>query len=457
MENNIEHINSLLKQKFEDFAPQPPEHVWEGISAALDKGMTPVWYKTLMGKAAIITLFIMLMLGAYWSFNKNTTSENQITTAYTNTTNNTAGITNNIDNNISKSNISKPAAGDVSANNNKALSGETASNKNHELISPKPVGSKKIIYKASTSQTKTVATQQRDENHLGKLSTDEQLVNNKEAVVLSSSDKNIDWLEKKSIGLFTPPVKPPVFNVNDENNNQYSGSGKKQTGKWALGFYFAPEFIADPFDSLTIQNSYALSVEPVYYFNSHWFIRPGLGFQYSRDKGFVKANYQSWDYLGSYQDVIDVTFDTTGGVVTPVYHTQTVEVYDSIRHITISEETNRYLYLQTSLVVGYHNHTNKLGWSVYAGSEVNFLIADRKDNPFKSGVSIVSDNNLAHRKSPQYSLKIGFGLDYAIGKNWLVTVEPEYRYFINGLNGGGIYNNPLSGVGARFGFIYTLK
>ena len=453
MENNIEHINSLLKQKFEDFALQPPEYIWEGISAALDNGMTPVWYKTLMGKAAIITLVSVLMLGAYWLFNKNTTSENQITTAFTNTTINTSGTTNN----ISKSNISKPAADDVSTHNDKALSGKTASNKNEELNSPKPAGSKKIISKASKSQTKTVSTQQRDENHLGKVSTDEQLVDNKEAVVLSSSDKNIDWLEKKSIGLYTPPVKPPVFNANDENNNPHSGSIKKQTGKWALGFYFAPEFIADPFDSLTIQNSYALSAEPVYYFNSHWFIRPGLGFQYSRDKGFVKANYQSWDYLGSYQDVIDVTFDTTGGVVTPVYHTQTKEVYDSIRHITISEETNRYLYLQTSLVVGYHNHTNKFGWSIYVGSEVNFVMADRKDNPFESGTLIVSDYNLAHRKSPQYILKIGFGLDYAIAKHWLVTVEPEYHYFINGLNGGGIYSNPISGLGLRFGFIYTLK
>jgi len=400
----------------------------------------------------------MLMLGAHWSYTKNTTSENPITTVYKNTTISTAETANNIDNNISKSIVSKPDAGGVSTHNDKALSSKTASPQNDELNSLESSASKKIISKAYTSQTNTVSTQQRGENHIDKLLTEKPFVDNKEAVVLSSSNKNIVWLEKKSISLFNPPVKPLVFKTNYENNNPHAGSGKKQKGKWALGFYFAPEFIADPFDSLTIQNSYAIIVEPVYYFNSHWFIRPGLGLQYSRDKGFVKANYQSWDNLGSYQDVVDVTFDTTGGVVTPVYHTQTKEVYDSILHISISEETNRYLYLQTSLVVGYHNHTNKLGWSIYAGSAVNFVMLSKKDNPLKSGVSVVSlDYNLASRRSPQYSLKVGFGLDYAIAKNWLVTVEPEYHYFFNGLNGREIYSNPLSGLGLRFGFIYTLK
>jgi hypothetical protein len=109
-------------------------------------------------------------------------------------------------------------------------------------------------------------------------------------------------------------------------------------------------------------------------------------------------------------------------------------------------------------VFGYHNHTGKFGWSVYAGPSVSFVLLSKQDNPVDDDANVISlDYNLPVRKSPQYHLKFGLGLDYVIGKNWLVSVEPEYRYYINGIKGGDIYSNPLSGLDIRFGFIYTLK
>jgi len=456
LETNNEHINNLFKQKFEDFAPQPPERVWANIASALDKGAVPVWYHTLTAKIVAVLLGVIVLWGGY-RLSKNEPQPVKKQTpvmAYQNSShgnasidsknNGSIGATTTIDNSLKKSQT-KPEKNknNHSIDKPSVAPAMSASSSAHHLKNP-PVST--IREKTLKNNDSQIAFNKQE-----KYSTLE-ITNN-----LTGRATGIEEMQSNTIALnnsVTPLRLMPVTN----DINSHDLTTKKQPGRWVLGLYFSPEFIFDPFDSLTIQNSYALKVEPTYYMNNHWFIRPGIGVSYARDKGFVKADYLSWDYLGSYEDVIDVTFDTVDNTVTPVYHTQTRDVYDSIMHVTVSEETNRYLYLQTSLVFGYHNHINKFGWSIYAGPQVNFILAEKRDNPLKKNTSTVYlKYNLAQRRSPQYGLKLGVGIDYAIAKNWLVTVEPEYNYFFNGINGSDIYSKPLSGIGSRFGLIYTIK
>ncbi len=449
MENNEQHINELLKQKFEDFAPQPPARVWEGIAAALDKEVVPVWYKTLWGKVAAAVLIIALIFAGYWLFNKGNNQQTSVAISETVKTHTPEANVNNPVNSNSKAadkpsetQQTKPVTDNNPDNSNSSSAKEAATAYVNTTSRP---NNNKSGNPVKQKQKVSVAT--------GNYSVDN--------TVTEYNKSNIELLNTLTIDFnsLMPPLYVSSNNpVNNPAKQKPESSDKRKMGRWALGFYFAPEFIAANYDSLTIQNGYALNVEPVYYFNRHWFIRPGLGVQYSRDKGFVQADYISWDKLGTYNDVIDVTFDTINGNVTPIYHTQKVEVFDSVRHITLSEETNRYLYLNTSLIFGYHNHKRKLGWSVYAGGGVNFILYHKQELPVDHDVTYISlDYNLTKRQSPQYHVKFGIGLDYIIGKKWQVTVEPEYRYFVNGINGGDNYNNPLSGMGLRFGFVYMLK
>ena len=437
MENSEQHINDLFKQKFSEYKPKPPDRVWEGITAVLDSNFTPAWYTTLSAKIAAALVVIALLLGGYWLVSNEQKPANTET-----------GFTTNP---ISASNDNHISDQDISTSIDKTAVGDNT-------LLPKTVLTEdtKAVRENDKSETDVVAGSTQSS------SFEETISNNlfsEQPEGLAFNNGVPGLMNYKTIVLNNE--LPPVLissNASNDNNVDEVKRNKKTLGRWALSLYFAPEFIFNSFDSLTIQNSYALSFEPVYYFNNHWFIRPGLGFQYSRDKGFVKADYVSWDYMGSFDDVVDVTIDSSDGVYTPVYHTEIRDVYDSIRHITISEQTNRYLYLQTSVVFGYHKHTGKFGWSIYAGPSVSFVVLSMQDNPVNDDAHVISlDNNLPVRRSPQYHLKFGAGLDYTIGKNWLVSVEPEYRFYINGINGGGIYNNPLSGLGLRFGFIYTLK
>jgi len=442
LENNEQHINDIFKQKFEGYQSKPPERVWEGIAAALDSDLAPAWYTTLFAKIAAILVVIALLIGGYW-----------LAADKLNTVNTETGLTIDmpIDSIDDKRDDNRITDQDVSTAIDKTVVGDNA-------LLPKTISTEdtKPVQKIDKLET-VVITSSNQSSLVEETTGNNSLSDQQESSV--SNDGSLDLMNYKTIAFNNELPGVMISNkVKDDNSVAEVKQNVKSSGRWALSLYFAPEFIFNSFDSLTIQNSYALSFEPIYYFNNHWFIRPGLGLQYSRDKGFVKADYLSWDYLGSYDDVVDVTIDSSGGVYTPVYHTQTRDVYDSIRHITISEETNRYLYLQTSVVFGYHNHTGKFGWSVYAGPSVSFVLLSKQDNPVDDDANVISlDYNLPVRKSPQYHLKFGLGLDYAIGKNWLVSVEPEYRYYINGIKGGDIYSNPLSGLGLRFGFIYTLK
>ncbi len=449
MNNNEQHINEVLKQKFESFAPKPPDRVWAGIAAALDKEVAPPWYNTLAAKIAAAVLFFALLFGGYWMLNRQPLEKSSLpfeTTENINTKPEEAG-------NNSLKNTRVVVSDTVSDNDKKAdeeaakfLSTSSANQGNN---------SQKDVKSGVTSKVKkNIVTVKQPEDSFD---------NNRSSGATFSKaymgSTGIEELESRSVDLESADLPEAVATQQDENGvKDVTPSVQKSSGHWAMGFYFTPEKLFDPFDSVTLQNSYTLSIEPVYYFNKHWFIRPALGLQYSKDKGFVKADYLSWDYMGSYEDVVEVTFDSTGSTVVPVYHTQNREVFDSIRHETITEETNRYLYLQTSVVFGYHNHAGKFGWSVYAGPGVNFVLFSKQDNPVGENASVISlDYDLPKRRSPQYHIRAGLGLDYTIGKNWLVSVEPEYRFYINGINAGGVYNHALSGLAMRFGFIYTIR
>ncbi len=451
MTNNEQHINEILKQKFESFAPKPPEHVWEGIAAALDKEAAPVWYNTLVAKISAALLLMALLLGGYWIINKHSLQKNTIPVEVAG--NNKQAAENG---NLKTNKANQPVPTDSISITNEVAA--IADEKEVQQISQTLTTRDKKAGKASASYTGSKIPVSTITNNSSENSN---VVNSSSGTNLTQAYMGagkIETMESKSVDPANLGLPEEITKQQNNDVASNARSGKKQPGHWALGFYFTPEKVFDPFDSVTLQNSYKLSIEPVYYINKHWFIRPALGVQYSRDKGFVKADYLSWDHMGSYEDVVEVTFDSTGNTVVPVYHTQRVEVFDSIRRITISEETNRYLYLQTSVVFGYHNHTGKFGWSVYTGTGINFILMSKQDNPVDENASVIELNyNLPKRRSPQYHIKLGLGLDYTIGKNWLVSVEPEYLYYINGLNAGGIYSNPLSGMSIRFGFIYTIK
>jgi hypothetical protein len=236
----------------------------------------------------------------------------------------------------------------------------------------------------------------------------------------------------------------------------------KQKGRWSAFVGVSSEFISSPYDSVTILNTYSLGVEPIYHFNKHWFVRFGLGVSSSRDRGFAKLDYISSEYKGSYNDVYDITFDSIDNQIVPTYHTKTVEVWDSIRHLVVSEVTNRYAYVQIPLMFGYYHAGSKLGvnWYVFGGPTFNFQLGQWIDEPHpaESYVEILDLQNRLPERSRFYTqLCLTAGIEYKISDNISMAIEPGYRYYVNSIYNKEGYDKPLSAFSLRVGAIIRLK
>jgi len=228
---------------------------------------------------------------------------------------------------------------------------------------------------------------------------------------------------------------------------------------WNIGLYFTPEIILNNFDSVTIMNTYSLNIEPSWYFNKHWFMRFGAGISYVRDQGFAKVNYISNDYLGSYDSVLYVTFETIDNELHRIYHTQEVEIWDSVNHFVISELTNEYYFLQVPLMFGYHNSTDKFKWYFYGGPAMNISISKQIEDP-KTNIEYIEiidlENNLPQRIDYSLQLWVGAGIDFRIGQRLSLAFEPNYRYYFKPVYKESNYKTALSGLGLRFGLVYKL-
>ena len=63
----MNHMDQLVREKFEHFTPVPPEHIWAGIQKGIAVNTTPTFfgiYKTRIASAAAILL--LAALGLWW-------------------------------------------------------------------------------------------------------------------------------------------------------------------------------------------------------------------------------------------------------------------------------------------------------------------------------------------------------------------------------------------------------
>lgn len=234
-----------------------------------------------------------------------------------------------------------------------------------------------------------------------------------------------------------------------KNKNNY-GEG----GPWAFGVYFTPEMISYPSDNELKNYSYSLDLHANYKVGNY-FLQSGLGLARSHEQGNSQINYNK--YVGSYEDVYNVTFDSTSGTLIPVYHTETVNVYDSINHVEISSSKRYYTYLQIPLFVGYGKELNRFGWFVKGGPSISFLVDEKLPesdmNPMDALVLNVEDE-LPARINTNWQFVLSAGVTYKLGTRVSISVEPMFRYYIKSVYEQDKLNtkHPYS-IGLRTGFL----
>ena len=232
------------------------------------------------------------------------------------------------------------------------------------------------------------------------------------------------------------PINTENIIVRDSKYHpKYSGLNDSERkynrrASWQLGMYFTPEVIFYQDDSIPNQRSYTFE-STVKWMKNEFFIESGLGLSFSSDNGKYAVNYER--YLGSYDDVYNVTYDTaTNGAIVPTYYTNVVDVYDSISSYKIENTKNSYTYLNIPVYIGFHKEVNRFGWFVKGGPIFSILINENIPQPTPGNDKIIGlDQRMATRVSTNWQFAFSAGMTYQLSNKVSIAIEPTFRYYIN--------------------------
>jgi hypothetical protein len=439
VEKDNQNIDKLIRDKFETYAPEPPKHIWHSVEKGINRKPSVIASnKYLIAASILVLLTISFVLFYPFSSNQDDTSI----------------IVVNADN---SSNIIKA---------------EPASKSGTEIIVlEENTITKKSITKTSKSNKPKKVLKADDKPSFKE--PDEQIFEVFEyksqfgtGVIGSLDMKHDDFTINVPEKVIEPMERPE--NIAEEEKSEANPNDiipneeRTRDSHWQIGINIWPELTVSNIDSVEILNTYNLNIEPTYYINDHWFIRTGLGLSYVQDRGFAQIKYNTNELMGSYEDVYNITFDSIDGIVTPTYYTKTVEVYDSVKHFTVSNITNKYLYLQIPLSIGYSSKINNssFNWYVYGGSSMFIRTNTWLDTPSlnQTDVDIIDLNNdLPERVSTYFQLWIGAGIGYDLNDNFNLTLEPTYNNYLTNVYDNANYKGPTSGFSLRLGLVYKLK
>lgn len=450
MIDNKDHIDQLIRDKFDSFEPALPPHIWQGVVSGLEAHEKAASFR----RKGIITIssaaLVLLMLGWFFLYPvKDSNQESDQALQVMPNTNLTGNIT-------SENTVANDISSSVTSSQNTTQIG---------IIEPTDAIEPSLV------DTELPAATGQQEILISSLSG-EIATANEQADLLNADLSGIAHMSLRRLNLlFFNNLTPSLLSVNKFSGlNKFEEADKKKEGKspfkrphkWSFFIGLSPEFITTSFDSVTILNSYSLNFEPVYHLNNHLFVRFGLGVSYARDRGFAKLDYISNQYMGSYNDVYNVTFDSVGDLVVPTYYTKTVEVWDSIRHLVISEVTNLYVYAQIPVMIGYSHQGKRspLKWYIYGGPAFNIQVGKSIDepHPYEKDVEIINlQNKLPERNTTYFQLWLGAGIEYKLSDQVSMAVEPGYRHYFNSLYNKQGYNKPVSAFSLKVGAIIRIN
>lgn len=215
----------------------------------------------------------------------------------------------------------------------------------------------------------------------------------------------------------------PVFNMGMEN--QYV-----KNAKLLLGAAFSPAVNIYP-DGQN-RNDFSFEIIAVYE-NSRFFAEGGFGANYATESAKYGINYSTYDSVGYFINVDAFTLDPENpGTIR--FHTSMKNIYDSISHYKIKENTNKYAYLQIPLRIGYRIIDNgRFSLDVKAGILFSWqIMKDVPDLPYEGSDDSQIDviRYYPDRLKTNWQYTAGVGINYHISNNLRIGIDPFYRQYI---------------------------
>ncbi|MFO7614780.1 MAG: outer membrane beta-barrel protein [Bacteroidales bacterium] len=409
MADQFDTFDKNVRQKFENFGPEPPAHVWEGIRTRIT-GNPPASGGPGFVMPLIIAVSILIFLGGllYHYLGDNPAANILVTEAKGQFLHAPGTISNNPASPASQAplqNISGPFENYAADQSRQTTAG---SHNAAEIPVREPF---------------------RKETPAGKLDAEEQdpaapvrpgRWNDGLRHKLSSGD--ISYADAVSYNLSLRDIK---------KLNGFRDYARNNRASWSLGLYFHPEVTSYKENELENTISYGLSILPQVNLN-RFFIQSGFNLRSTYDKGDYAIDYNK--FLGSYEHVYLITFDSTENGIIPTYHTETTAVYDTIDHYSISETRVNYTYLEIPVLFGYRHSFGKISLFAKAGPAASFMIVKQLPeaiDPEENARIINVDYQVPVRSTINWQLQVGAGLEYQLSDRLGFSLEPTFRFALD--------------------------
>ena len=411
----FEHIDQIIREKFENFEPEPPSKVWENVRSNISQTPPPSPHGLMLPIIFIATflLFVGSLVLNLLTKDDNSGLNSNSPESYLKT----AGL-------ISTGSTTKPGQ-----TLEEAIYQTYQDNHLEQVLT----NSGKPASKAATDGDIKVKAPFHPVNQ----TTNRAITREKQRTAsnIPISDRG-QWkpglrqaIEAGEIGV----ADAVNYNLSLRDLRKISGFQyykRNDHPTITVGLYFNPEVTTYQSESLENTVSYGVGILPQVNFR-HFFLQSGLNARFTHDKGNSSITYNQ--FLGTYNDVYLVTFDSTENGVIPTYHTQVKEVYDTLDHYAITETKADYTYLEVPVLFGYRFETGRLSIFAKGGPLAAFLVSKRMpDQNLEEKARIVNvDYQVPARSQVNWQLMIGAGIDYRFTENVSFSIEPTFRYSLN--------------------------
>lgn len=413
MSNGFENIDKIIREKFSDFAPQPPASVWEKIRKLLGgSGGGTILFPVLTITGLLLVIVAMLV--------------NDFPPGIHHTLR--AG---NIEQQPPVINPRNAPAGPMTITQSLLTEKETHFAAERKTISLKT--------EALPAHPELLSPQTENIGEDSEKPTRGDLL----AGRMEMTRGFVDEAGLKDLALMTKKTAGDYFS--------------KGLAEWSLGLWFHPE--ATLHNDPSLQNTQSLGLHfSASVRKGNMVFQTGLGLKNSKDRGNYNVTFNQ--YLGSYQHVYEVTYDSTENGVVPTYHTVTQEVYDTIPHFAIAESKIHYRYLEIPLMAGYQKDFRKISLTVKGGVNASILfdsnIRNTSVNDEKIRV-ITEEKEQLERADVNWQLLLHAGITYRINSQFSFGIEPSARYFMSSEYKYLPGKKGSCGLGIRTGIIYHIN
>ncbi|MRI01029.1 hypothetical protein GH721_10860 [Kriegella sp. EG-1] len=483
------NIDKLFQEKLKDFQEMPEEHVWNSISASLDKKKSrkiiPFWWQ-LGGVAAVLAVFFAV----YNPSNDKTTNTPAVTDIENVTPENPT-------NNINSKDIQfeeepedqiKIANTDFDTSSPKTKTDTTRK----AIISAKQNADKQSDFK--TSQNKTTTTQlaaatsaKNDNSEHIQVETNTNIkkdisTNNDDGLAVNDSkipkeDKSRTNLttnelpknsieeslskasEKKNIENADDKRKKSIFDEIEKETENEQALAENSTSKWSVGANLAPVYFnsfgegssIDPSfnnnsKSGIVNMSYGLSI--AYDVSNKLSIRSGVNkvnYGYNTNEvefspslqGSLSSRLNNVNYTESAENI--AVGNKSENVASLANRSSDVISNNSSRNGVMAQEFG---YIEVPVELDYALVENRFGVNLVGG--VSTLFLTNNSVALNSSDEIIELGEANNLNSVNFSTNVGFGLNYKFSTKVRFNVEPVFKYQLGTFSDTSGSFNPFS-------------